>query len=382
MNLTKLALKSLIFGTMLTITTSSVFAASTGVVNANSTVVNEDSSESSGIITNLDLGQTVDILNAEGEFYKISLQGVEKAFVLDKYINILEAEGVIVGDEVAMHVSADENSNTVDTVPYGTKVIVNGTSGQFYRVKYNDENYYIHSNFVIGDMIYKVEKVDGNESVSSNESIYGTIISSTGLNLRAENSTDASVLTVLPKNAIVDILEDSNSEWVYVDYEGQKGYVTSEYVVIQKGVKPQQPEKIVEEEKVVAVNGRTQEIISYAKKFIGVPYVWGGTNLNSGVDCSGFVYSVMKKNGVSLNRTSSSQVNNGYRVTKGELQASDLVFFDTSGPNNGRISHVGIYIGDGKFIHSSSGKTWGVTISSLSEAYYQRTYVTASRVVN
>jgi cell wall-associated NlpC family hydrolase len=73
---------------------------------------------------------------------------------------------------------------------------------------------------------------------------------------------------------------------------------------------------------------------------------------------------------------------NGVRVKKANLQKGDLLFFDTSGSNNGRISHVGIYIGNGQFIHSTSSKrTWGVSISSLSEAYYMRTYVTASRVI-
>jgi cell wall-associated NlpC family hydrolase len=73
--------------------------------------------------------------------------------------------------------------------------------------------------------------------------------------------------------------------------------------------------------------------------------------------------------------------NDGYRVKKADLQKGDLVFFDTSGSNNGAISHVGMYIGNGQFIHSSSGKKRGVTISSLGEAYYQRTYVTAARVL-
>ena len=75
-------------------------------------------------------------------------------------------------------------------------------------------------------------------------------------------------------------------------------------------------------------------------------------------------------------------VRNGTQISKDQLQAGDLVFFDTTGVNDGGISHVGIYMDNGNFIHSSSSKrTWGVTISSLNEDYYIRTYVTAARVL-
>ena len=125
-----------------------------------------------------------------------------------------------------------------------------------------------------------------------------------------------------------------------------------------------------------------QEIVDFAKQYIGTSYQWGGTNLKSGVDCSGFVYSVMKNFGISLSRSSASMAaSNGSPVSKSDLQMGDLVFFDTSGANDGNISHVGIYIGNGKYIHSSSGAAWGVTISSLGDAYSARTYVTARRVL-
>lgn len=122
----------------------------------------------------------------------------------------------------------------------------------------------------------------------------------------------------------------------------------------------------------------SQKVIDFAKKFLGLRYRWGGTT-TKGFDCSGFVKYVFKNFGITLNRTSSMQAKNGTYIKKANLQTGDIVFFDTNGGNN-RINHVGIYIGGGKFIHSSSSHS-GVTISSLSSGFYSRSYMTARRVL-
>ncbi len=120
------------------------------------------------------------------------------------------------------------------------------------------------------------------------------------------------------------------------------------------------------------------KLISFAKRFIGVRYRWGGSS-PKGFDCSGFTQYVFKNIGIALNRTSTSQAAQGKRVSKSNLQPGDLVFFDTNGGNN-RINHVGIYIGGGRFIQSSSTGT-GVTISNISSGFYSGTYMTARRVI-
>ncbi len=125
-----------------------------------------------------------------------------------------------------------------------------------------------------------------------------------------------------------------------------------------------------------AASSKASAVIATAKNYMGVPYVWGGESPR-GFDCSGFTQYVLKKNGISIPRVTSDQYDTGKSVSKSNLKVGDLVFFTTykAGP-----SHVGFYIGSGKFIHASSSK--GVTISSLDSSYYSSRYIGARRVIN
>lgn len=125
-----------------------------------------------------------------------------------------------------------------------------------------------------------------------------------------------------------------------------------------------------------ATSSKAKAIISTAKSFLGVPYVWGGQS-PSGFDCSGYIQYVFGKHGVTLPRTAAEQFNVGTSVSKSNLIPGDLVYFTTykEGP-----SHVGIFLGNGQFIHASSGKE-EVTISSLSSSYYTSRYIGAKRVI-
>lgn len=136
--------------------------------------------------------------------------------------------------------------------------------------------------------------------------------------------------------------------------------------------------EIKEVKKAPAVNPSiAAKVINSAENKLGSTYVYGDTG-KDGYDCSGLVYSIYNNElGISIPRSSVSQSTFGKQVSKSDLQEGDLVFFNTVG--NG-VSHVGIYVGDGKFIHASSGQGKVMT-SSLDEGYYQERYVNATRVL-
>lgn len=155
--------------------------------------------------------------------------------------------------------------------------------------------------------------------------------------------------------------------------------VSNDEKEIQEAIKNKNVIKVnFETKKAPGPNASTAaKVISSAEEKLGSTYVYGDTG-KAGFDCSGLVYSIYNDElGISIPRSSITQSTFGQQVSKSDLQEGDLVFFNTTG--NG-VSHVGIYVGDGKFIHASSGQGKVMT-SSLSEEYYQDRYVNATRVL-
>lgn len=127
-----------------------------------------------------------------------------------------------------------------------------------------------------------------------------------------------------------------------------------------------------------AIGSDADELIKFAKSLLGVPYVYGGMS-PAGFDCSGFTSYVFGAFGIRLERVSTDQAKQGIEISKENLRPGDLVFFDTSGGHS-VINHTGIFIGDGKFIHASSGASSCVIISNLATGYYAGSFMTARRV--
>jgi len=121
------------------------------------------------------------------------------------------------------------------------------------------------------------------------------------------------------------------------------------------------------------------KILNNAKKYLGGKYVWGGTQ-PKGFDCSGYVQYLYKKEGISLPRTAYAQSKVGRYVNRDELKRGDLLFFLTDKRRNIPITHVGMYIGNDKFIHAASKKK-GIIISSLSKSKYNKIFVKAKRII-
>ena len=126
---------------------------------------------------------------------------------------------------------------------------------------------------------------------------------------------------------------------------------------------------------------KSKKIISLAKQKLGKRYVWGAEGQRNTFDCSGFTTYVCKKNGICLPRRAIQQSKYGKPVKRSELQPGDLVFFDTSKTRRGYVNHVGIYIGNGKFIHASSAKK-KVVITSLNKPFYSQRFKGARRVAS
>ena len=126
---------------------------------------------------------------------------------------------------------------------------------------------------------------------------------------------------------------------------------------------------------------KSSNITRLAKKKLGRRYVWGAVGQKNTFDCSGLTSYVCKKNGISIPRTSINQSKYGKYVSRKDLQPGDLIFFDTSKRRKGYVNHVGIYLGNDKFIHASSAKK-KVVISKLGKSFYSKRYKGARRVTS
>lgn len=384
MNFCKFTYRAIVLVSFMTsLSVSNVFAQNTGVINGNNINVRlYADSERNSVLTTVNRGKPIEIQGLEDGFYKVSFDDINEVYISDKYVNLENVDGFVANADTYVNIRQlpSLDSQIVGQAKAGEKIQVTYKVDDWYKIDYSSEEAFIHKDFVDGELLPYVSSLEIDEFlpysnynedliVESND-MYIIVNSDDGINLRSEPSEFSDVLAVLPNRKTADYIE-SQGEWVKVSYNNTIGFVNSNYIYIESGEIP------------VSNNYLADEIIEYGKQFLGTPYVYGGTNLNSGVDCSGFVYSVMQHFNINLSRSSREQVHNGSTIQKSQLQKGDLVFFDTNGgANRGNISHVGIYIENNQFIHSSSSKNgWGVTISSLNEDYYIRTYVTAARVL-
>lgn len=188
-------------------------------------------------------------------------------------------------------------------------------------------------------------------------------VSATSLNFRSQPAMGENVICALPMYTQLLVIENYGDGWGKVSYNDTVGYVSLSYIVM--GEAPQAP---------VAVS-LGQQIVDFAKQYLGKPYVYGASGPNS-FDCSGFTKFVFKNFGINIERTAASQLNNGYYVPKDQLQLGDIVFFKQGGV----VNHVGIYIGDGVMIHASSAGS-NVKYTSIMSGYHCDHYYSARRVI-
>ncbi len=324
-------------------------------------------------------GTELVIIANEGNWYRVGYYGYVGYASADYIIPYCESDcefgaGTVTGSFVYMRYSPDSTiDNQMMVLREGTTVSIIGVEGGWYYVDYNANRGYIHADYLFPIKDEKVNFSSARVNVGS------------GVNLRTSTSTSAEVVTTLLYGEEVKVLSILNG-WYKVEYKDDgktyTGYIYSDYIVSS--------DEFVD---VTASNGSSsggssssgggyssegQRIVNYATKFLGYPYVWGGYTPSMGFDCSGFTQYVFGQCGYTLNYRT-QQYKNGTSVSYSNLRVGDLVFFDTY--ENGTIGHVGIYYGNGNFIHAANPSK-GVCISSMAPgSYYYRVYSCARRIV-
>jgi len=348
-----------------------------GTVNTYNVNIRAGASTNTAVVGRVHAGATFTVYGVAGDFYRVSHNGgtayihsefidneeitenTRVGFVSTEFITMSINEGVVNTNNVNVRAGASTGSEILGRVQTGVTVTIYGMSGDFYRIRHNGATAYMHRDFVDTASVRAVPQ----QAVVSGYT-HVTVASSTGVNLRQAPSTSAVIITSLSNNTAVRLLEQGE-QWHRVEHNGRAGYVSAEFSTLQTGEMPD--------------DSLRANLVAFAKQHMGVRYVWGGTSLTTGVDCSGFTQSVFRHFGVNINRVSRDQINNGTRITRDQLQPGDLVFF--SYHIGGQIAHVGIYIGGGQFVHSASGSAMRVIISGLDDTWYRNRWVAGANVL-
>lgn len=247
------------------------------------------------------------------------------------------------------------------------KKTVNGEGGKWYYISSGSVTGYVKAAyFTTGSSAAKVASRTGTSSAK---------VTASGLRMRKKASTASSTLTVLPRSTTVTVLKKNISGNNGLTFSKVKytqsgttktGYVAQNYVNFCVSMKTasavssgsssgtSSSSKSSSSKKSSGSSSTGASIVTQAKKYVGVlPYVYGGTSLSKGADCSGFVQSLYKMYGVSVPRTSQTQASGGRSISRSQLRAGDLVFYKNGGSN---ICHVAIYIGNGKIVHEANSR--------------------------
>lgn len=303
--------------------------------------------------------------------------------------------GFVTASALRLRSEPNTDSQTIDVAYNGEVVVVVDQIGDWYKVIYDLQDGYMHSDYL---------------SVLDRENAelgYGRI-NDTYVNVRTGPSTDYSVVRMSNEGDLAYII-GLNCGWYKVIYGEDICYIRSDYVDLTEvpyendasnksplffrggvsiGVSPSASllnsssgntgSSDTGSSGSVSENASIgQQMADKALTYNGYPYVWGGASPSTGFDCSGLVYYIAKCFGYSIPHGSTSQYAYGTYVEKSDLQPGDFVFFENTYTEG--ISHVGIYLGNGDFIHASSSET-GVKISNLNEAYYINHYYGARRI--
>jgi len=291
------------------------------------------------------------------------------------------------------------DSKVVGKLPKNAGCNVYSIKKGWAKIKSGNVTGYVKSEYLVTDE-------DAEKLALEVGNLVATVTGTVTLNARFVPSTDSGKYTLFPEGEDLDVyrekvtqkfvdkfieknfkgsdkkyIENVNKkemykqldDWICVKIDNEKVFVSKEYVTISYQLKKAVALNEVKEDKAAGITSGRVSMVSYAKNFLGNPYVWGGTSLTNGTDCSGFTQSIYRNFGYYLPRTSGAQANATRSISSGEARPGDLFFYG----NGRRVSHVAMYIGNGQVIHASN-KRDGIKISN---AYY-RTPMKIGRFIN
>ena len=263
--------------------------------------------------------------------------------------SVAVAVGATTGSSLRLRAEASTASSIVTTLDKSVAVaVLDDSIDGWYKISYDGQSGYVSADYLIIDQDNIFES-------------YGRV-NSDGVNVRSGASTDSGVLATVDDGAVVTVTAFQDGWYAVTCQYGTEGYIRSDYLDLTSSDS----------------SASSSSIVATARQYLGTRYVYGGAS-PSGFDCSGFTMYVYQQYGYSLPHTATGQWQSGLGTkvwSIGALQPGDLVFFNDPARNAGKAcSHAGIYIGDGQFIHSSSSRSNGVIISSLTSGYYNTYFV-------
>lgn len=281
-----------------------------------------------------------------------------KAMAVNQYGNIVISK---VSNYLNIRSSPKDegNANIIGKFPSNAAGEIIGTEDGWYKIKSGNITGYVTT-----DPQYTATGDEARELAMASASLMA-IVNTDKLNVRKEPSTESSIWTQISKEDRYAVIQQMDG-WVQIELDAGEEESDAAYISTRDNnveVRYALAEAIKFSPLEEAANQQASlrnKIVNYALQFVGNPYVWGGTSLTRGADCSGFTQSVMRNFGISLPRVSRDQANTGKAVKSSEMRPGDLIFYTNSG---GTVNHVAMYIGNGQVVHAASRRS-GIKIST------------------
>jgi len=294
-------------------------------------------------------------ISAEYAERSVSLNEARKLDMRAMVLNYYEKPGVSnVSGYLNIRQSAGKDAKIIGKLPsYAGCEILEELDG-WYKIRSGNLTGYVSSEYILTG--------DSARQAAMEHAELMAIVSTDVLNARTEPSTESAIWTQITNNERYHVAEQLDG-WVKIEFDesgdedggSTYAYVSTDYVDVRYALG--EAIKFSPSEENASLRSR---MVNYALQFLGNPYVWGGTSLTNGADCSGFTLSVYKKFGISLPHYSGSQAQMGTAVKSSNMRPGDLIFY---GNSSGKINHVAMYIGNGQVVHAASRRS-GIKISS------------------